>query len=89
MRNRSPSKNRNGWIDFIKLKINAMRWLLTGDIFDADEARRIGLVQDVVAPGEQRSAAVAIAETIAKRAPFGVSYLRAFPLSIRGSSGRA
>jgi len=51
---------------------NAMRWLLTGDIFDAEEARRIGLVQDVVAPGEQRKAAIAIAETIAKRAPLGV-----------------
>ena len=26
---------------------NAMRWLLTGDEFDAAEAHRIGLVQEV------------------------------------------
>ncbi len=26
-----------------------MRWLLTGDEFDADEARRIGLVQEIAA----------------------------------------
>jgi enoyl-CoA hydratase/carnithine racemase len=51
---------------------NAMRWLLTGDIFDAEEAHRIGLVQDVVAPGQARARAVEIAATIARRAPLGV-----------------
>ncbi len=51
---------------------NAMRWLLTGDVFDAQEALRIGLVQEVV-PGEQlRARALEIAATIAKRAPLGV-----------------
>ena len=54
-----------GWGD-------AMRWLLTGDYFDATEAHRIGLVQDVTAPGESRQKAVEIAETIARRAPLGV-----------------
>jgi enoyl-CoA hydratase/carnithine racemase len=51
---------------------NAMRWLLTGDEFGADEAHRIGLVQEVVAAGEQLARAVAIAETIAAQAPLGV-----------------
>jgi enoyl-CoA hydratase/carnithine racemase len=52
---------------------NAMRWLLTGDEFDAAEAHRIGLVQEVVPTGEQLPRAIAIAETIAKQAPLGVA----------------
>lgn len=51
---------------------NAMRWLLTGEVFDAEEARRIGLVQEVVPAGEHTERAIAIAETIATRAPLGV-----------------
>ena len=52
---------------------NAMRWLLTGELFDAAEAKRIGLVQEITPAGEQRERAIAVAETIAKRAPLGVS----------------
>src|SRR6476469_3645082 len=53
---------------------NAMRWLLTGDEFDADEAMRIGLVQQVAADAEAAQAAArAIAHSIADRAaPLGV-----------------
>ena len=51
---------------------NAMRWLLTADDFDSAEAHRIGLVQEVVAPGQQLARATAIAETIAAQAPLGV-----------------
>jgi len=51
---------------------NAMRWLLTGDVFDAREAHRIGLVQEVTAPTNQLDVAMEIAETIGKRAPLGV-----------------
>ena len=51
---------------------NAMRWILTGDEFGADEAYRIGLVQEVVPVGEQLARAIAIAETIAAQAPLGV-----------------
>ncbi|NVB78367.1 MAG: crotonase/enoyl-CoA hydratase family protein [Kofleriaceae bacterium] len=51
---------------------NAMRWLLTGDEFDAAEAYRIGLVQEVVEPGEQLARAIALAEVIAAQAPLGV-----------------
>src|SRR3954468_3804503 len=52
---------------------NAMRWLLTGDEFDAAEALRIGLVQEVVAPGDHLDRAVELAERIASRsAPLAV-----------------
>jgi len=43
---------------------NAMRWLLTGDDFDATEALRMA--------GEQLSRATALATTIAAQAPLGV-----------------
>jgi len=51
---------------------NAMRYLLTGEEFGAEEARRIGLVQEVVAPGAQVERAIALAELIAAQAPLGV-----------------
>jgi enoyl-CoA hydratase len=52
---------------------NAMRWLLTGDTFDAEEAFRIGLVQEVVEPGRQLERAIELAEAISTRsAPLGV-----------------
>jgi enoyl-CoA hydratase len=53
---------------------NAMRWLLTGDEFDAAEAHRIGLVQEVAEdPAAALARAREIAHTIADRAaPLGV-----------------
>jgi enoyl-CoA hydratase/carnithine racemase len=51
---------------------NAMRWLLTGDEFGADEAHRIGLVQEIVADGAPLARALEIAQTIAAQAPLGV-----------------
>jgi len=53
---------------------NAMRWLLTGDEFDAAEAHRIGLVQEVAPDAATAlSRAREIAHTIADRAaPLGV-----------------
>lgn len=52
---------------------NAMRWLLTGDEFDAKEALRIGLVQEITEHGTQIEKAIEIAETISRQAPLGVS----------------
>src|SRR5205085_10872137 len=50
---------------------NAMRWLLTGDTFDAAEALRIGLVQEVVEHGKQLARALELADVIAAQAPLG------------------
>src|SRR3954451_22641909 len=44
---------------------NAMYHLLRADEFGADEARRIGLVQEVVAPGEQVARALELGRQIA------------------------
>jgi enoyl-CoA hydratase/carnithine racemase len=49
-----------------------MRWLLTGDEFDAHEACRMGLVQEVMAPEELLPSALRLAQHIADRAPLGI-----------------
>ena len=51
---------------------NAMRHILTGDLFDAAEAHRIGLVQEVVDDGTQFDRALEVAERIAAQAPLAV-----------------
>jgi acyl-CoA synthetase (AMP-forming)/AMP-acid ligase II/enoyl-CoA hydratase/carnithine racemase len=51
---------------------NAMRYLLTGDEFGADEAHRLGIVQEVVPVDQALPRAVAIAERIAAQSPLGV-----------------
>ncbi|MEO6200553.1 MAG: crotonase/enoyl-CoA hydratase family protein [Cryobacterium sp.] len=51
---------------------NAMRWILTGDMFDAAEAHRIGIVQEVVPDGTQFDRALELAERIAAQAPLAV-----------------
>jgi enoyl-CoA hydratase len=52
---------------------NALRYLLTGDEFDAQTALRLGLVQEVVAPEDLRVRATALATSIAAQAPLAVS----------------
>lgn len=51
---------------------NAMRWILTGDTFDAAEAHRIGLVQEVVPDGQQYNRGLEIANRVAAQAPLAV-----------------
>jgi enoyl-CoA hydratase/carnithine racemase len=53
---------------------NAMRWILTGDEFDAAEAHRIGLVQELAPdPAAALARAREIAHTVAdSAAPLGV-----------------
>ena len=51
---------------------NAMRYMLTGQEWGADEAYRMGLVQEVTPPGKQLDRAIELANKIAAVAPLGV-----------------
>jgi len=70
---------------------NAMKHLLTGDPFDAAEAHRMGLVQEVVEPGRQLQRATELAERIATAAaPLGVAAtLRSAHRAIAGDEAGA
>ena len=46
---------------------HGMQMLLTGDLISADEAARIGLVNEVVPTGKERAAAIKLAEKIAAK----------------------
>ena len=54
-----------GWSD-------AMRYMLTGNEFSAEDALRMKLVSEVVEPGQQLLHALALAEKIAKAAPLAI-----------------
>lgn len=51
---------------------NAARWLLTGDRFPAEEAQRVGLVQEVVPDAEVDTVAFELARRIAANPPIAV-----------------
>ena len=69
---------------------NAMRWLLTGDMFDAAEAYRIGLVQELVPDGQQYTRALELAHRIAEQAPLAVqATLANARLAVRESDAAA
>lgn len=55
---------------------NAMRYLLTGDEFDAETALRLGFVQELVEPGRARTRARELAARIAEQAPLAVRATR-------------
>jgi enoyl-CoA hydratase len=50
---------------------NAMRYMLTGDTWGAEEAHRMGLVQEVTPPGKQLDVAIELAKKVAAVAPLG------------------
>jgi enoyl-CoA hydratase len=52
---------------------NALRYLLTGEEFDAETALRLGFVQEVVAPGRERHRAIELATLISANAPLAVA----------------
>jgi enoyl-CoA hydratase/carnithine racemase len=51
---------------------NAMRWILTGDSWDAETALRLGLIQEVVPAGEQLARATELAKKVAANAPLAL-----------------
>lgn len=51
---------------------NAMRYMLTGEEWRADDAFRMGLVQIVTAPGQQLDRATELARQIAANGPLGI-----------------
>jgi len=68
---------------------NAMRYLLTGDEFSAQEAHRMGLIQEVVPAGKQLERAVELAKTIAAQAPLAVRATLASARLARESEAQA
>lgn len=68
---------------------NAMRYLLTGDEMSGAEAYRLGLIQELVEPGQQFDRALAIAEKIAKASPLGVQAALASARKARDYGDRA
>lgn len=68
---------------------NAMRVLLTGDELSGPEAYRLGLVQELVEPGQQFERAMDIAERVAKAAPLGVQAALASARKARVEGPRA
>ena len=55
---------------------HAMKWLLTGEVFGPEEARRVGMVNDVVAPDRLMATALAMAEEIAALPPLAVRAIK-------------
>ena len=51
---------------------NAMRYLLTGDFFSAQEAKEMSVVTEVVKTGEQFDRALELAQLIGEQAPLAV-----------------
>jgi enoyl-CoA hydratase/carnithine racemase len=56
---------------------NAMYHLLRADVFDAAEAYRIGIVQEVVAPGTQLTRALELAAELTQNAPLAMNLTKA------------
>jgi enoyl-CoA hydratase len=51
---------------------DAARWLMTGDLFGAEEAYRIGLVQSIVDKDKLMDEALALADNMAGKSPLGL-----------------
>ena len=65
------------------------RLTLTGAILEAEEARRLGLVDEVVSKGEGMPRATALAETIAARGPVAVAIAKELINAAEGEESAA
>jgi enoyl-CoA hydratase len=65
---------------------NAARWILTGDIFPAEEAHRVGLVQEMAEAGEHMSVAMRLAERLARNPPIAVQSAKNIIKQSQGTS---
>jgi enoyl-CoA hydratase len=67
---------------------NAMRYLLTAEEFGAEQAWRIGLVQEVVTAGRHVDRAAELARVVAAQAPLGVQAILANARVARAAAER-
>jgi enoyl-CoA hydratase/carnithine racemase len=76
---------REGWIPFaggtqrlprLVGQGRALEMILTGRLIDAGEARRMGLVNRVVAPDELMGAAMGLAQEMASRSPLALGFVK-------------
>ena len=65
---------------------NAARWILTGDIFSAAEAHRVGFVQDLVGTDELMPRVMSIAARLAKNPPIAVQSAKNIIKQSQGTS---
>jgi enoyl-CoA hydratase len=65
---------------------NAARWILTGDIFPAAEAHRVGFVQDLVGVEELMPRVMEIAGRLAKNPPIAVQSAKNIIKQSQGTS---
>lgn len=70
-------------------QVRAMELLLTGDLIDAETALALGFLNRVVAQHEVLAASLALAETIAGRAPLAVRAIRRSLREVQGLPDRA
>lgn len=65
---------------------NAARWILTGDIFSAAEAHRVGFVQDLVSVEELMPRVMSIADRLARNPPIAVQSAKNIIRQSQGTS---
>jgi enoyl-CoA hydratase len=65
---------------------NAARWILTGDIFSAAEAHRVGFVQDLVSVDQLMPRVMSIADRLAKNPPIAVQSAKNIIRQSQGTS---